>query len=256
MGWPLCGVRVALSSLNGEARLRANRLFGLGIQALARRLLSAGCPAEPLVRALRGDVRHGRDQQYLLSTARRAHLRRVGSTGAGPVPLCREGKPVPHPHEEAEGSGRAARAPVHPDASPGDASRARCSINSPLGGPAMPFGWSTSWERCRRACGTSWSSATRAGIRTRSSHCSIATASLSASTICAVQLPAGSVSGHLCMSASMALPEITVAGIQTRGWRAGRNGSTRNERRLRMFTRISTTTSAGMRQGTPSRYAG
>src|SRR5689334_20740134 len=77
------------------------RLLRLGLQALARNLLSGWLAAEALVRALRGRVRHGGDQRQLLPRAARVDLRWLAREGTAGLPLCGEGQPLHHPHEEA-----------------------------------------------------------------------------------------------------------------------------------------------------------
>src|SRR5688500_8595089 len=78
-----------------------------------------------MVRALRGSLRYRRDQQHVLSPARGGDLCPVGGAGAAAVPLRREGEPLPDAHEEAEGSGRAARTSIQPDATASPPARAR-----------------------------------------------------------------------------------------------------------------------------------
>ena len=77
------------------------RLLGLGLQALARNLLSGRAAAEALVRALRRGVRHRRDQRQLLPAAAGLDLRRLAREGAAGLPLRGQGQPLHHPHEEA-----------------------------------------------------------------------------------------------------------------------------------------------------------
>src|SRR3954471_20565581 len=98
--------------MRDATRTGALRVLGLAIQALARRFLSGRPAAGEMVRALRGAVRHGRDQQQLLSFARTRHLRVVGAAGAAVVRVRRKGEPLPDAHEEAEGPGRADRSPL------------------------------------------------------------------------------------------------------------------------------------------------
>src|SRR5262245_41769174 len=63
-----------------------------------------------MARALRRAVRYGRDQQHLLSAARRRHIRRLAPPCAARIPLRGQSEPVPDAHEEAEGSGLPAAA--------------------------------------------------------------------------------------------------------------------------------------------------
>ena len=79
----------------------SRRLLRLGLQALARALLSRRAAAEALVRALCGGIRHGRDQRQLLSPAARFNLRELAREGAAGLSLCGQGQPLHHPHEEA-----------------------------------------------------------------------------------------------------------------------------------------------------------
>src|SRR4051812_33017781 len=65
----------------------SRRLLGLGLQALARDLLSRRSAAEALVRALCRRVRHGRDQRQLLSVADGIDLRGLARQGAAWLPL-------------------------------------------------------------------------------------------------------------------------------------------------------------------------
>src|SRR5687767_5074020 len=92
----------------------ADWMLGLAVQALARRLLSGRPATETLVRALRVGLRHGRDQQQLLPSPGSRDVRAVGVTRADALPVRGEGQPIPHPHEEVEGSGRAGRAVLRP----------------------------------------------------------------------------------------------------------------------------------------------
>src|SRR6185503_523726 len=104
-------------------RTSARGVLGVAIQTLARRLLSGGPAANTMVRALRANVRHGGDQQHLLPSARTRDVRRLGAARAAGVRVRREGEPVPDAHEEAEGSGRTNRSPVHAYARARHASR-------------------------------------------------------------------------------------------------------------------------------------
>src|SRR5918995_914324 len=88
----------------------SNRLFRLAIQALEGGLLPCRPAHRRVVRALRRDVRHRRDQQQLLPAARGAHVPQLAGARPRRVPLRGQGEPVPHAHEEAEGSRGAASA--------------------------------------------------------------------------------------------------------------------------------------------------
>src|SRR5438309_4744968 len=81
----------------------SRRLLRLGVQTLARDLLSGRPAAEALVRALRRGVQYGRDQRQLLPPAARIDVRQMARSGASRLPLCGQGEPVPDPHEEAQG---------------------------------------------------------------------------------------------------------------------------------------------------------
>src|SRR4051794_12423694 len=96
-GWPLLSCNDASNDCIQDSR----RLLGLGLQALARNLLSRGPAAEALVRALFGGIRYRRDQRQLLSGAAAIDLRGLARQGAAGFPLCGQGQPLHHSHEEA-----------------------------------------------------------------------------------------------------------------------------------------------------------
>src|SRR5262245_47176152 len=77
-------------------------MLGLELQALARALLSGRSAAEAVVRILRRGFRHGRDQQYFLSTARRSDLQGLARAGAGRIRLLGQGESILDSSEEAE----------------------------------------------------------------------------------------------------------------------------------------------------------
>src|SRR5215475_16004223 len=77
-------------------------MLWLELQALARALLSERSAAEAVVRVLRRGVRHGRDQQYFLSTARRSNLQGLARAGAGRIHLHGQSESILDPSEEAE----------------------------------------------------------------------------------------------------------------------------------------------------------
>src|SRR5688572_552793 len=81
-------------------------MLGLAVQALACRFLPGRPATVALVRALRGAVRHRGDQQQLLPAAPARDVCQMARTGAAAVPVCRQSKPLPDTHEEAEGPRR------------------------------------------------------------------------------------------------------------------------------------------------------
>ena len=92
-----------------------------------------------LVRVLRRPVRHGRDQQHASIGCRRPRPSPRGASGRpGRVRLRGQGEPVPHAHEEAEGSRGAARSlffsrarQLRPHARPGAVSAAAALAGQP-----------------------------------------------------------------------------------------------------------------------------
>src|ERR1043166_3210970 len=60
--------------------------------------------------ALRDSVRYGRGEQQLLPAARKAHVRGREGARAAWFSVRPQSEPVPHAHEETEGSEGAARA--------------------------------------------------------------------------------------------------------------------------------------------------
>src|SRR3954468_7280556 len=95
---------VTLLKRNDAAKKRfqhSRRLLRLGLQALARDLLSRGPAAEALVRTLCRRIRHGRDQCELLSRSTGIDVRGLAREGSDRIPLCGEGEPLHHSHEEA-----------------------------------------------------------------------------------------------------------------------------------------------------------
>ena len=98
------------------AGIAARRLFRVGLQGLARPLLSARAHAETVVRVLRPALRHGRDQQQLLPAADASRpmegWRRAGAAG---LHLRVEARPVRFAPQEAQGRRqRLARQPPRP----------------------------------------------------------------------------------------------------------------------------------------------
>src|SRR5215510_11431555 len=91
-----------MQSASHEKRLDSHRMLGLELQALARALLSGRSVPEALVRVLRRGVRHGRDQQHFLSTARRSNLQGLARAGAGRIHLRGQSESILDPSEEAE----------------------------------------------------------------------------------------------------------------------------------------------------------
>src|SRR3954452_21100161 len=89
--WPLLSCNDGANDCIQDSR----RLLGLGVQALARDLLSRKPAAEALVRALCGGIRHGRDQQQLLPSAERRHVREMAQSGAAGFLLRGQGEPLP-----------------------------------------------------------------------------------------------------------------------------------------------------------------
>src|SRR3546814_7211695 len=69
-----------------------------------------------MVRLLWAAVRYGRNQQQLLSPAQGRNLRYVARAGARRFLLCRQGEPLHHAGEEAQGLPGAARAHDRADA--------------------------------------------------------------------------------------------------------------------------------------------
>ena len=72
----------------------SNRLLGLAIQALEGGLLSRRPAHARVVRALRRDVRHGRDQQQLLPAARGADVPQLARARALPASCSRSRRAV------------------------------------------------------------------------------------------------------------------------------------------------------------------
>src|SRR6266568_5946592 len=105
---------------------------GMALRALERSLLSPKDIKRPDVWLLLPEVRDGGDQQLLLSVTFWPDVSRLAGAGAVALSLRREGQPVYHPHEEAEGPkpiarevpflrdalGSEARAGALPDAAP------------------------------------------------------------------------------------------------------------------------------------------
>src|SRR5438270_5314343 len=114
-GWPLLSCNDGANDCIPDSR----RLLGLGVQALARDLLSRRPAAEALVRTLCRRVRHGRDQQQLLPLAERRHIREVAQAGAAGFLLRGQGEPLSYPGQETEGVRGAARADDGGRAAPG-----------------------------------------------------------------------------------------------------------------------------------------
>src|SRR5207244_4965189 len=73
------------------------------LRALERSLLSPKDIKRSDVWLLLPEVRDGGDQQLLLSVTFRPDVSRLAGAGAVALSLRREGQPVYHPHEEAEG---------------------------------------------------------------------------------------------------------------------------------------------------------
>ena len=78
-----------------------DRLLGLGLQGLARRVLSREAAAAPLARALLVRLRHGRDQQHLLPPAHRGGRQGLGRADAGRLRVRGQGRPLHDPHQAA-----------------------------------------------------------------------------------------------------------------------------------------------------------
>src|SRR5215510_3006592 len=91
-----------MQSASHEKRQDSHRMLGLELQALARAFLSGRGAAEAVVRVLRRSIRHGRDQQYFLSTARRSDLQGLARAGAGRFHLRGQSESILDPSEEAE----------------------------------------------------------------------------------------------------------------------------------------------------------
>src|SRR5687768_12193867 len=82
------------------------RHFGVALQALAGRVLSCRNTAVRDVSVLLKSFRYGRDQQQFLSPTHCDHLRQLAGVIAAKLLLRRQGQPLHHAHEEAEGSGK------------------------------------------------------------------------------------------------------------------------------------------------------
>src|SRR6476646_7891011 len=108
--------RVLSTAHAARPRVGSRRLFGLAVQTLARQLLSGDASAESLARLLRAAVRHGRNQQYVLSIAGGILVPGVAPAGASPFRVRGESEPLSHAHEKAEGSRRADRTVLRPRA--------------------------------------------------------------------------------------------------------------------------------------------
>src|SRR4051794_16563902 len=80
------------------SRPGARRVLWLAVQALAWGFLPRDCATSTMVRALRENIRHGRDQQQLLPPARACHFRGLGAAGAAGVRVRRESEPFPDAH--------------------------------------------------------------------------------------------------------------------------------------------------------------
>ncbi len=104
----------APSATSGSRRrsteARSRRLLGLGLQGLARRLLSGEASAARVAALLRRALRRGRDQLDLLPAADRGRGQRVGRADAEVVSLLGEGEPLHHSHQAAQQPGEVRRA--------------------------------------------------------------------------------------------------------------------------------------------------
>src|SRR6187551_1945959 len=101
----------------------------MAIRALARQLLPRGCTAARMVRTLRAPLRYGRDQQHLLPSARKRHVRRVEAPRPTRIRLRGEGESLPHAYEEAEGARGAAAPLLHTGAIPPADARS-CAVSA------------------------------------------------------------------------------------------------------------------------------
>src|SRR5689334_19302596 len=90
-----------------------DRLFGMAVPALGWNVLSEGRAASAVAQILRATLRYSRGQQHLLSAAARGNACLVASERPVTISLRRQGKPLPHAHEEANRSGRPPRSPVY-----------------------------------------------------------------------------------------------------------------------------------------------
>src|SRR5207247_1350123 len=94
----------------------------LRLPALAEALLPGRPAAARVAAVLRAPLRDGRAQQLLLPAAQQGGLSRVARAGPRRVRVRREGQPLSHAPQAAEGAGAAARsaaaprAPARPDA--------------------------------------------------------------------------------------------------------------------------------------------
>src|SRR5262249_3255152 len=96
--------RVLSTANAAEPRAFPHRLFRLAVQTLAGQLLSGNASTKSLARLLRAAVRHGRNQQHVLSIARVIVVPGMAPAGASPLRVRRESEPLSHAHEKAEGS--------------------------------------------------------------------------------------------------------------------------------------------------------
>ena len=98
------------ASRRRSTEARSRRLLGLGLQGLARRLLSREAPAARVAAPLRRALRHGRDQLDLLPAANRGGGQRLGRADAEGVSLLGQGEPLHHSHQAAQQPGEVRRA--------------------------------------------------------------------------------------------------------------------------------------------------
>src|SRR6476660_6712430 len=99
--------RVLSTANAAQPDVGAHRVFGMAVQTLARQLLSADASTKSLARLLRAAVRHGRNQQHVLSIARVILVSGMAPAGASPLRVRRQSEPLSHAHEKAEGARRA-----------------------------------------------------------------------------------------------------------------------------------------------------
>ena len=128
---------------------RLDRLLRLRLQALARPVLPDDLPATRWLDALYPVLPHRRAEQHLLHPARRADLRAWRDSTPARLLLRGQSQPLHHPHEEAQGPGRAA-GPLFDRA---DAARAQAGPHSLPASAALALrrrsAWTPFWTRCR-----------------------------------------------------------------------------------------------------------
>src|SRR5579883_487412 len=140
-----------------------HRNFRLALCPLARHLLPRKAGRLEMARLLRAAIRYRRAEQHVLPPAYGERARHLARFLALRLPVCRQGEPIPDPHEKAEG----------PGARRGEVLRARRPAGPQTGTDCLPVAAVVGAES-RAARGLSRSPAAAPPLRLRAAQSHVA----------------------------------------------------------------------------------